>query len=66
MLWYLKLDENIIGKIGKELLNDMDEENDKLKIRKLFYEDYTNMNIKLIDKFNLDLTLFFCYLLNLF
>lgn len=59
MLWYLKLDENIIGKNGKELLNDMDEENDKLKIRKLFYEDYTNMNIKLIDKFNLDLTLFY-------
>lgn len=28
-------------------------------MRDIFYKDYTNMNIRLIDKYNLDLTLFY-------
>lgn len=32
---------------------------DKDKIIKLLYNDYTNLNIKLIDKYNLDLSLFY-------
>ena len=58
MVWYLNLDK-IIGDNGKELLKGKDIKDCPEEINRIFYQDYTNMNIKLIDKFNLDLTLFY-------
>lgn len=58
-VWYLKRNNEIIGKSGNKLINSDEISNDKETIRELLYNDYTNMNIKLIDKYNLDLTLFY-------
>ena len=58
-LWYSNLMTDIVGKTGSALLKDKGLKNDKEAARDLFYNDYTNMNIKLIDKYNLDLTLFY-------
>lgn len=58
-VWYKNLETDIIGINGKEVLDSIDIKNDALAYRELIYGDYTNMNIKLIDRFNLDLTLFY-------
>lgn len=58
-VFYLNLMTDIVGKNGSDLLNSKDVKNNEDVTRTLFYDDYTNMNIKLIDKYNLDLTLFY-------
>lgn len=58
-IWYENIEGEVISKSGEELLNDEQIKNDSDKLRDLFYGDYTNMNIKLIDKYHLDLTLFY-------
>jgi len=59
LVWYSNLDNSIIGEKGKALLESLKLKSDKGALRKIIYEDYTNMNIKLIDKFELDLSLFY-------
>lgn len=58
-VWYSDLQKELIGDKGKALLNSSDVKGNDEAIRNLYYNDYTNMNIKLIDKYNLDLTLFY-------
>lgn len=58
-LWYLNLEELSIDVLGKLAINSKEYKRDEADLSKIFYDDYTNMNIKLIDKFNLDLTLFY-------
>ncbi len=58
-LWYSKLTTDLIGEDGLALLESKDVKNNALLMRDMFYKDYTNMNIRLIDKYNLDLTLFY-------
>ena len=58
-LWYSKLMTDLVGEDGFQLLESQRVKNNKEVMREIFYKDYTNMNIRLIDKYNLDLTLFY-------
>lgn len=58
-LWYkyfirdIKYEGIIIFNDGRKLKLDME------SFRKYLYSDYTNMNVKLLDEYNLDLSLFY-------
>lgn len=58
-IWYLKLEKEIVDEEGRRLLDSNEVKDNSEFIRDLYYNDYTNMNIRLIDKYNLDLTLFY-------
>ena len=58
-LWYSKLTTDLIGEDSLALLENKKIKNNASLMQDIFYNDYTNMNIRLIDKYNLDLTLFY-------
>ena len=59
LLWNKYFVSEIVEKGTIKLLNGEKIENDPVIYKKLIYNDYTNLNIKLIDEYNLDLSLFY-------
>lgn len=59
LLWSKYFISEIVEKDSIKLLNGDKIENQPDVYKKLIYNDYTNLNIKLIDEYNLDLSLFY-------
>ena len=59
LLWDKYFISEIIDRDSIKLLNGEKIEKTKELYKKLIYNDYTNLNIKLIDEYNLDLSLFY-------
>lgn len=58
-LWDKYFVSEIIEKDSIKLINGEKIDKNKELYKKLIYNDYTNLNIKLIDEYNLDLSLFY-------
>lgn len=59
LLWNKYFVSEIVEKGTIKLLNGEKIDIDPVIYKKLIYNDYTNLNIKLIDEYNLDLSLFY-------
>ncbi len=59
LLWDKYFVSDIVNKDSIILLNGDTIENTKENYKKLIYNDYTNLNILLLDEYNLDLSLFY-------
>lgn len=58
-LWFDTFLENLIYNNSIKLLDGTIIETTKEEMQNMIYSDYTNMNIELIDKYELDLSLFY-------
>lgn len=59
LLWDKYFISDIVEKNSIKLLNGEIVENTEENYKKLIYNDYTNLNIILLDEYNLDLSLFY-------
>lgn len=58
-LWFNGFIDNLICNNSIKLLDGTIIETTKEEMQNMIYSDYTNMNISLIDKYNMDLSLFY-------
>lgn len=58
-IWYSNVDKYFLDEVDKDFTKTEEYKKFVDSVRNLIYGDYTNMNIRLIDKYNLDLTLFY-------
>ncbi len=58
-IWFDEFINTLVLENNVKLLDGTTLKTSKEEILHLIYNDYTNLNIKLIDKFNLDLSLFY-------
>ena len=58
-IWTEEVIENMISNSSIKLLDGTVIETTSEEMQNMIYSDYTNLNIKIIDKYNLDLSLFY-------
>ena len=59
LVWYSNLDKYIYGMLGEIIINSEEYKNSDRRLIEIFYNDYTNIGIKLIDEYGVDLSLFY-------
>ena len=57
--WMEKVYDNIVSNSSIKLLDGTTIQTTPEEMKNMIYSDYTNLNIKIIDKYNLDLSLFY-------